>query len=133
MLPHVFKPIGFTVAAVAFMSSFIFLGFKGEIDAKLMRFIGECVKAIIIIGLLAAAFSREKQEDEMLQAFRQSATFFAFSTCALYAAIHPIYTSATHNWVPQELSATHVVMFMLMLYHMMFWFMRRKARNEKYD
>ncbi len=127
MLPHVWKTVGFIVAAAAFAAM---ITASKVFHDKIWT---EYCMSIFTIGLFVAAISKDRHEDEMLKQMRFMAFFSAFILGVLFPALMPFFslTFSSDNIVLS--SGIFVPIMMLWIYHSTFNTMKRRARREKHD
>lgn len=89
LLPRPIKTIGFVLAGLA-MASIVALKLSGG-EMETLRFV---LRSLLIGGLLLAAVSRNKVEDEMTIRLRGQAFTLAFVTGAIYALLMPLFDYA---------------------------------------
>ena len=125
MLPHAWKTVGFVVAAAALVAAFVAaLAFGDKI------WVGYCM-SLLVMGLLTAATSKDRREDEMLRQMRLTAYVSAFVIGVLFVAVQPFISllfGAEYDY-----NAVTAVVFMLLMYHSAFYAMKKRARREKHD
>lgn len=118
LMPHVFKYVGFTVAA-AVVISFI-LTLWGVIPRPIVKIY---FAPAFPVGLLIAAMSKDRSEDELVLALRFRAIFFAFFTGITLPFTFILVSSL-------EISSMHLVTQMIFSYHFMFWWLKRYVKKQ---
>lgn len=128
LLPHVWKTVGFIVAAAAFAAMIVASKvFHDEITATTVRYF----LSLFIVGLYVAAISKDKREDEMLAQMRLIAFGSGFGFGVLLVAITPL-TSSIFSFYNGS-TAESLVISMLCFYHLSFYMTKLIARSEKHD
>ncbi len=122
LLPHVYKTVGFIVAAIGGATLIVFPYFH------LDKIFQSCCMAFIVIGLYVAAISRDRQEDEMLRSIRFAALFAAFGYGVLVVAIDP-FADLIFS-IQRKDSNFATVLRSLFFYHFMFYIMKRSTCKD---
>ena len=128
-LPHSYKRVGIVMLIAAIL---IMVGFKiMDGEAVWMKHL---LKNSLILGLLIVSISKEKIEDEMINAIRMQSYALAFIFGVIYSILQPLINYGVELIIDpkdatMEMSYFQVLIFMLLIQLMFFHIMLKKCRS----
>lgn len=123
LLPRYFKIIGLSLMIFAFTPEVIIVLSKASILEPQKELLKLITKTVFILGLVLIALSKDKVEDEMTFAVRQSAMAMAFLYAVFIVIIQPFVDILLSGSV-DVITGTHIVVLMLIFYLIMYNFLK---------
>ena len=131
-LPNQFKTIGLIVTLAAFVSKIV-LSYFNDGNETLSFVSSHIVENIIMVAMLAIVVSREKIEDELVEAQRGQSFMLAFITGVLFTVFQPYVTYIVGSLIEsgkttfERLDDFIILWFMLVVYLGCFHLLRKTS------
>ncbi|HSU27128.1 MAG TPA: hypothetical protein VLJ68_02025 [Chitinophagaceae bacterium] len=125
-LPGYFKWIGLVIMILCPLSFLLIMEFT---DPQIFKNKPEIIQLVctdlLILGLFLIAVTKNKIEDELTVTLRLRAMAMAFCAAIVYAIFQPIFDIVWGDPVKQ-VKGNIVIMFMLVIYLIAFFFLKKK-------
>ncbi|EDP95867.1 hypothetical protein U8527_12115 [Kordia algicida OT-1] len=126
-LPHSFKKIGIAIVIIGFI--IMIVGKIADFNTLSLKFI---LKRVILVGLLIAALSKEKVEDEMIRTIRGQAFSMAFIAGVVYTLVQPLinylvsFVAKDDKSLLEDVGDFQVLWFLLTMYLLFFYMIKKR-------
>lgn len=127
-LPNYWKKIGWVLLIISLVLVLAIKFMDGNFDV-----LKSILEKAMLIGLLIITISREKIEDEFIQALRSKSFSFAFIVGVIFVLIQPLVNYIVlllfkpEKLIFQDLGDFMILWFLLIVYLTTFWSLKRRS------